>query len=191
MAMFAIGAAIATTQIMAGQAAKAEGDYNASLFEQQAGTINIIKDIEEKRAKTAKGIEATQYRRIKGQLVATTMARAAGAGLDFGGSPIAVLIDTLTQVGIDEAIGRYNIDIGIASRIHELETQKIYALSSASEARRRGRLARNTYYSNAFSTLMMGAYQSGSRVSTGGAAGRFGSASPPRLGLPTYTMMLQ
>ena len=175
MAMFAVAAMIATTQIMAGQAAKKEGEYNARIFEQQMGTIDIIKDIEEKRAETAKNIENKQYQRVKGQVVSTTIARTAKSGLDFGGSPVAVLVDTLTEVGIDQAIGKYNIDIGIASRVHELEMERTSAFASAAESRRKGILARNAAYGNAFSTLMMGAYSSASRMGAFKAPVKMGS----------------
>lgn len=126
----------ATQQISAGIAANNEAKYNAGLYEQKAGIIDM-----------QKSLEAGQYNRAKGQLAGKSIARTAKAGFEMSGSPMAVMIDSLTQLELDKAIGQYN-----------LETQKRYAQATADEYKRRGRASMTAAYSNAFSTILRGGF---------------------------------
>lgn len=139
-AIIGLGAATATTQVMAGrQQAKGiqrQAEYNAQVYEQQAEMIQQKKKIEE-----------YQYNRQIAKMRGAVTARAAGRGLLLSGSPLAILIDNETQMRFDQAIGEYNLDV-----------QRNYALSGAefyrTEGKEKARLARMQGYTNAFSTLL-------------------------------------
>ena len=139
-AMIAGGALTATTQIAAGRAqAKSyqrQGEFNAQVYEQQAGMIQEQKKLEE-----------YQYNRRAAKLRGSIISRTAGAGVLLSGSPLALLIDSETQLQYDKAIGQYNLDV-----------QSRFAQSAAANARYAGqeqaRLAKFTGYSKALSTIL-------------------------------------
>lgn len=133
-AIFAFTALQAVSQVSQGYAQKAEANFNASLLEGQARLIDVQKDI-----------EAGQYKRMGGQAVSTTIARTAGAGLGFSGSPAAVAVATLKQIEIDKAIGQFN-----------LEQQKNYKMAEASAQRRAGKYAVQSGWTNALITGAQG-----------------------------------
>ena len=134
------GALSATTQVMgANQQAKSmerQANYNAQIYEQQAGMITEKKKIQD-----------YQFLRQAASARGSIVAGAAGKGFNMGGSPLAILIDNETQMQFDKAIGDYNLDI-----------ERNYALSGATNTRQQGAIdARNTRtagYSNAFSTIL-------------------------------------
>jgi len=136
----ALGAATATSQIMASRqqakGIKQQAEYNAQVYEQQAGMIEQKKKLEDYQANR-------QLAKMRGAVTART----AKAGFELGGSPLAILIDNETQMRFDNAINQYNLDI-----------QKNYALSGANfyrtEGKNKARLARMQGYTNAFSTLL-------------------------------------
>lgn len=134
-ALFAMSAVQAVSQIGQGYAQKAESNYNATLYEGKAQQIGVQQDIEN-----------AQYERLKGQTMSKSMANIAKAGIMPTGSAMAVMLDTQTQINIDQAIGKYN-----------LEQQKQYTLAEADAYRRQGKQAVYTGYSNAFSTMLSGA----------------------------------
>ncbi len=139
-AIVALGAGAAGMQIAQGYSAAKEvnrqGEYNAQVYEQQAGTIG-----EQAR------IEAGQYDRAISRTVSKGIVRTAGAGLDMGGSPLAVMVDTETQMLMDKAVGQY-----------DYEVKRRYTLSGADyyrqTAREQGKAAIFGGYSNAFSTML-------------------------------------
>jgi type II secretory pathway pseudopilin PulG len=135
------GAALsATSSIMgANQQAKSikqQTEFNAKVYEQQAEMVS-----EKKR------ISDYQFLRQSANARGTITSRTAGKGLLMGGSPLAILADTESNMQFDKAIADYNLDV-----------EKNYALSGASYQRQTGaaqsRLAKYTGYSNAFSTLL-------------------------------------
>lgn len=132
---FATAAMNAVSQIGQGYAQSAEAKANASILEAQAGFIDV-----------KKGIEFRQYERMKAKAMGTSMANIAASGLMPSGSPMAVVLDTQTQINIDQAIGQFN-----------LEQEKQYKLSEAESYRRKGKLARTAGYMGAFSSLLQGA----------------------------------
>lgn len=133
--MLAMSAVQGISQIGQGYAQKAENNLNATLLEGKANLIDV-----------QKGIESGQYERLKGQTQATSMNRLAGSGLMPSGSPMAVMIDTQTQIGIDQAIGQFN-----------LENEKRYTKAEADAQRRAGKRAVSAGYTNAFSSMLSGA----------------------------------
>lgn len=133
--LLAMTAVQAINSIGKGYAEKAEANYNATIFEGQANVVQAQKEI-----------EYGQYQRQKGQVLAKSMARVGGAGIGLGGSAMAVMLDAQTQIGIDQAIGQFN-----------LEQEKQFRLNQASQARRGGKAAVSAGYSNAFSSILTGA----------------------------------
>lgn len=142
-------AASAVGQIMQGQATNQEAKYNASLIEQRAGQKAQLLD-------TQSGIERYQYARARRRLEGESYARMAKSGLMPSGSPMAVLVDSMTQLNIDEAIGQYNISV-----------EKQFALADAKETAsayiRKGKQGVTNSYYGALTTVGKGAYLYGSR----------------------------
>ena len=138
--LLAGGAMSATSQVMgANQQAKSierQANYNAEIYEQQAGMITEKKKIQDYQF-------LRDANRARGSIVAAT----AGKGLRMGGSPLAILIDNETQMQYDKAIADYNLDV-----------ERNYAKSGAINTRQQGAIdARNTRtagYTNAFSTIL-------------------------------------
>ena len=125
--MVGMGVVSAGAQIMGGFAAGNEADanaravtseanYNAAIYEQQAGMIE-----QQKNNKIAQ--DKRQIRFVQAQTVAMT----AHKGIEMSGSPLAILIDTTTQMNMDMAINAYNYDM-----------EKYGALSAAESTRRQG-----------------------------------------------------
>lgn len=112
------------------------GDYNAQIYEQQAGMI-----LEQKK------LHNYQTSRAIGRAQGSILTQTAGAGLGFGGSPMAIAIDNETQMLLDQAVGNYNLDV-----------QRNYALSAARESRyaanQQARLAKFKGNMNAFSSIL-------------------------------------
>lgn len=131
----ALKAVQAVSQIGQGRAQQAEANYNASLLNDKAGMIDM-----------QKGIEATQYERLKSQMAGKQMAAMGAAGVGPSGSPMAVMIETQKQINIDKAIGQYN-----------LEREKFYTKSEAEAYKRQGKRAATSGYMNAFTTMLSGA----------------------------------
>lgn len=132
---FALTAVQAVSSIGKGYAQQAEAGYNASLLEGKAGLIDV-----------QKGIEKRQYERLKRRTLSKSMANLAASGLRPTGSPMAVMMDTLTQINLDQAIGQFNF-----------EQQKRYTQAEADTFKRKGKMAVRAGYGNALSSLMQGA----------------------------------
>lgn len=128
-----------TQSIMQGKVAKAQANYNATLYEGKARLIDYQKQI-----------EAGQYDRYRSKFMSKLMVAMAGMGLMPSGSPMAVMIDSLTQINIDKAIGQFN-----------LEQQKQMATSQAEAYRVEGRNAKSQATTNAFSSVLKGSYTAG------------------------------
>ena len=131
-ALLALSAVQAISQVGQGYAQKSEAYSNASLIEGKAGLIDI-----------QKGIEFEQYNRAKGEAMSEGVAHTAGAGLQFGGSKLAIALDTQKQLNLDQAIGQFNFD-----------QEKRFTLAEADAVRRGGDRAVKQGYSNAFSTML-------------------------------------
>ena len=166
-AMFALAGMQAVTQIMSGRAENQQAKLNASIYEQQAGFSDVLAKMEGERSDIARDIDLTQMRRAKSKMNSTLIANVAGSGLDLSGSPMAVMIDNLTQAGIDEEITKYNYATSKATNQYGREQEKVSMLSTASNLRYKGKIAQNNAYSNAFSTVMQGAAAYGMRTGVG------------------------
>ena len=136
----AAGAYSAFNQFKGGQQQSSDlmrqGEYNAQIYEQQAGMIL-----------NQKKLANYQYNRNAARLRGAVISRTAGAGLAFTGSPVAIAIDNESQMLLDNAVNNYNLDM-----------QRHQALSAASASReqayQQAKLARAQGFSNAFSTIL-------------------------------------
>lgn len=150
-ALLALGAVKAVSQIGQGYAQKAEANYNATVLEGQADLIDVQKDI-----------EFGQYQRKKGSQASTAAANIGASGIAFQGSAMAALISSQTQITIDQNIGQFN-----------LEQDKNYKLAEAAAARRGGKAAVKSGFTNAFTTMLSagaayGKYKGGGKLTTAG-----------------------
>ena len=113
--------------------------FNAQVYEQQASMIQEKKKIQD-----------YQYLRAAARMRGSITASTAGKGLQMSGSPLAILVDSESQLQFDKAIEDYNLDV-----------EKNFALSGATATRFSGseqsRLAKATGNSNAFSTILSSA----------------------------------
>lgn len=134
-ALLAMSAVSAISQIGQGKAQRAESNFNATLYDNQASLI------EEK-----KQIDYGQFNRLKGKTLSTSVASVAASGIGLSGSPMAVMLDAQTQINIDQAISSFNI-----------EQEKNYAKAQADQQRRLGKAQQSAANTNAFTTLLSGA----------------------------------
>jgi hypothetical protein len=133
--MVALAAVQAVSSIQQGRMAEKEANLNATIMEGQAGLIDVQKDIEK-----------AQYQRAQGKAMSSSFASMAGQGIMPSGSPMAVLLDTQTQMELDKAIGQFN-----------LEQQKRYKMEEANAYRRQGKMAKQQGYMGAFTSMLQGA----------------------------------
>ena len=139
-AIVALGAGVAGAQIMGGYAANKEAESNARLYEERAGRQAGMIDA---RAE----VEGAQYDRARGRTRGASTAAIAGKGLLLSGSPLSVMIDTETQMRLDQSIGQYNFAV---QRRNVLSQGR----SAASAYRQEGRRAKSQGFTNAFTTLL-------------------------------------
>jgi len=134
-------AATAGSQIYKGMEQKKTANRNAAIADQQAGLID-----------EQAGLEAYRYDRAKQRYAGAATARTAKSGFAMSGSPMAVMLDSLTQIELDKSIGQFNLDM-----------EKRYARSGADEYRRQGSSAFSQGLVNAFSSTLRGGYDYGMR----------------------------
>lgn len=156
-AMFALAAFEAVNSIMAGRAMTKQAELNARIFEQQAGFSEVLAKLGGEKSDIARDIDLSRQRRMKSRMASTLMVNVAGSGLEFSGSPVAVLLDNLTQYGIDEEITKYNYAMQKTSAQYGRKIEGIGYQSKASQVMYEGRLAKTTAYSTAFSSMLKGA----------------------------------
>lgn len=139
-AVLGAGAFSAISQAKAGnQQAKSlvnQGEFNAQVYEQQAEMILNQKKLSD-----------YQYHRTAARSRGAIVSHAAGAGFDFGGSPLAIAIDNESQLLLDKATSDYNLDV-------EANFAKSGATYQRGTAYQQAQLSRTTGYSNAFSTIL-------------------------------------
>lgn len=114
----------AVNSIASGYAAKSEAKYNATVLREKGKLIDVQSDIEN-----------AQYERAKSTALGKSIVSVAGMGIAPQGSALAVMLDTQTQMGIDQAISRFNYN-----------QQKNTALAEANTEIRRGRAAVRSSY---------------------------------------------
>lgn len=119
-------------QIKSGKDAQAAANYNAAIFQQQAQVIDV-----------KKGLTAKNYDRMIRKLEGASVTAIAASGHDMSGSFLEVMSDNLTQAQLDKQIEIYNLDV-----------EKAFALSSASESVRAGDRARSSANMGALSSIL-------------------------------------
>lgn len=132
--LLAMSAVQGISQISQGYAQKEEAKFNATLLEGKANLIEAQKEV-----------EFGQYQRLKGQYMSKSVANVAKSGTNLQGSSLAVMVEAQKQISIDQSIGQFN-----------LEQEKRYTKSQASQVRRAGSQAVRSGYYNAFSSLLQG-----------------------------------
>ena len=132
--MLAAFAAMAGQQIASGIAQSRESEYNAKLYQQQAKVLDI-----------QSGLETYQYNRAIRQASGKTVAAVAKSGLRLEGSPMAVLVDTMTQMELDKSIMQYNYKV-----------EKGYAMAGSEQYKRQAKAQMIGGFTNAFSTMLQG-----------------------------------
>ena len=142
--------------IFSGSAANKISKINAAVYQQQAAFMDVQKRMESERIDIQKNLEAARFKRFKGSVNATFTARLASSGLDFSGSAVAVMVDNITQMGIDESIMKYNFEIGKATNEYNMDKEKLGMMSTARAYNRQGQVAKMEGYSNAFSSMLKG-----------------------------------
>jgi hypothetical protein len=120
--------------IYQGRIASAQAKYNAAIQEGRDKWLQLQQEVSDR-----------QYQRFLGRTISKSFVNIAGAGLAASGSPIAVMVDTATQINIDKSIAHFNI-----------EQDKIATRNSAEMYRTEGKNAVRASYANAFSALLQG-----------------------------------
>lgn len=92
-------AALAISQIAGGVIDSREARQEASLYQRQASLVEKQQEI-----------AAYQFARQKKKAVGTMISKTAQAGVGLSGSPMAVMLDNLTQMEYDQAIEQYNLE---------------------------------------------------------------------------------
>ena len=175
-AVVGLGAISAISSIQSGKAEakslKRQGEYNASVYEQQAEMV----------AQQAK-MQEYQDNRNAAKIRGAAVARTGKSGFNMGGSPLAVMVDNETQMELDKQIGQYNYGV-----------QRANLLTTASftryEYNQKAKLAKFTGYSNAFKTIMGTAAASMGGGSSGGGLSGYESRGSGSLG-SAYNSPLQ
>ena len=120
--------------IQTGKVAMAQARYNAALLEGKAKWIDFQKEI-----------TGRQYDRARNRFISKSINTIAGQGLQASGSPMAVLLDSVTQINIDKAISLSN-----------LEQEKQYTKMEAERQLVEGRMSKSNATTNAFSHVLKG-----------------------------------
>lgn len=166
--------AIVSSGLQIAQGYQAQAEYNrqaqaqylqAQGYEEQADLLNAEIDALDQNKK----LEGVRYARQRKQVEGTVLARTAKSGFKLSGSPLTVLMNDLTQLQLDESIGRFNIEMdkyNVRAEQRQLySTGEVYR-SQARGSIESGKAARFAGYANAFTSLM----KSASSAATSGIA---------------------
>ena len=155
----------AASSISQGYAAQSEYEQQAKAYQLQQQGYNKQADllnVEINALDQMSILDRSRSARQRGRVEGTILARTAKAGFTLYGSPLAVLVDDLTQLRLDEAIGEFNIEMAkfnVRSEQYQLRSGAVASGSAAARARSSGKTAVAGGYTNAFSTLLKtGAY---------------------------------
>ena len=148
-----MGVAQAATQVMDGMAAKTEADYNASIALSESRYNAAILHQKAGMIEDQKKLQAAQDNRAIRMVMGRTTAVTAAKGIQLSGSPMAIMIDTRTQLEMDKLIGQYNLDVQKYGVISQAESVTRAGQTRAASYRRAGKTARTAGYVGALSTL--------------------------------------
>lgn len=129
-----------------GNAQKAMGNYNATIYEQQAATERTNQQL----------LEYQKRKTIKSQL-GTQVANVGKSGIKMSGSPLEVQLDSMANASLDLAIDKYNSDVKAAGY-----------QSSANMSRWEGKQAKKASYLKGGLSILSGVTKIGTSIATGG-----------------------
>ena len=141
IAGLAAGGISAYGQYQSGQQAEQAYNYNAQIARQEADLIKKGADLDEFRSRK-------QLRQVVGSQVAGY----AASGVEFTGSPLDVIADTIANAELEIAISKFNAEMGARGKISE-----------AGQMKRQGKQARTASQIQAASTLLATAGDYGSK----------------------------
>lgn len=130
-------------QIQSAKVEQTGREYNAQISEQEAGRIresSLLTEFKQRK----------QLRQNVGSMVAST----AGSGIEFTGSPLDVIKDSIANAELDISIGKYNAEVEAKRKEDEARLERYY-----------GKQAVKSSYYSAGSTLLTSAATAGFRLS--------------------------
>lgn len=133
--------------VIQGQQEREMGKYNAAIYEQQA-----------QAERTSQQLLETQKRRILKSRIGEQTALYAKSGIKMTGSPLEVMLDSITNAELDISIDKYNSEV--KARGFE---------SSAAMAQWESKQKRNMSYFSAGKSLLSGAVEIGKALKPIGA----------------------
>lgn len=106
----------------AGMYFNAQADITSYKGQEQVARINAKRlDSTLQTIKFMGDLSEEDFMRFRNKYTGTIAARTAKNGLEFSGSPIEILVDGLTQIGIDEAITNYDLSMQESDAIYQKE----------------------------------------------------------------------
>jgi hypothetical protein len=163
-AIVGIGAMGAATSVIGGiaqnkearmnaSAVENEANYNAGVYRAQAGMVENQKQLKLQQ-------DARNIRFVESKTIAVTAAK----GIEMSGSPMAVLVDTMTQLEMDKAITAYNYDVEKVGLESQATAVQLRGQTLANQYRRGGRDAMIGGIVGGLTTLAGTAFYAGARM---------------------------
>lgn len=131
-----------------GNQLKAMGNYNATIYEQQAASERASQKL----------LEYQKRKTYKAQIGSQTAA-VGKSGIKMSGSPLEVQLDSLTNASLDMSIDKYNSEVKSAGYQNQ-----------ANMTRWEGKQAKKAAYLKGGLSVLSGAVKIGTAVATGGVA---------------------
>jgi len=169
--MVGLGAVSAVQQFTAGRAAKTEAEYNATQVTNEAQYNAGVYKQQAEMIENQKRLKAQQDDRAIRFAASKHIAITAFKGIDFSGSAMAVLADTMTQMEMDKAISQYDYAVQKYAVESQGDSTIRKGATLASQYRRGGATAEMSGTTGALTTLFNTAAYAGMRnVNTSGGA---------------------
>lgn len=175
-AIIGMGVVSATTSIIGGMAQKKEAQRNASAIQEEASYNAGVYRQQVGMVEQQKQLKAQQDARAIRFAAGKHTAIAAAKGIEMSGSPMAILVDTMTQMEMDKAITSYNYDIEKYSLESTARSTEMRGNTLAAQYRRGGNDAMIGGFMNGLTTLAGTAFYAGGRsINTSGGATKGGA----------------
>lgn len=129
-----------------GKAIEKMGNYNATIYEQQAATERTSQQL----------LEYQKRKVIKSQL-GTQVANVGKSGIKMSGSPLEVQLDSMANSNLDLAIDKYNSDVKANAYQNQANMTRYEAKQAKKKAYTKGALS-----------MLSGAVKIGTAIGTGG-----------------------
>ena len=102
---------------------KSAGEYNATIYEQQA-----------KATRESQALLEVQKRKIIKSQIGSQISGYAASGVKYSGSPVQVALDSLTNANLDIAIDKYNSEVKARGFQSEAEMSRYEGRQKASSS---------------------------------------------------------